>query len=322
MRIIATAIFSAILILTAIPIISRDYNLQLIELENVSRFSEDRIAFQHIELSDRQFAEMPNMDSSVATLLIIKDRKMYLMKDGYDNLNDINLQKSILEIEDKLVGDLSLNKISSKPNYIRITERRIEVLRKIDAKDGEDFVSRNFNKFYLNVRNTFLAKHISIFRELMIGRGESGLYVEKARLPRRLILGGGEEPFKFATRVYAKSDDEKIYFAEDADGDGITETFSVHLGDGFHWGYKSGPNIIFIFNNKQEDIKNLIGNLTKEALAGTPEEEQVLKSDMDQQFRKSMLSKSVQGKTWDDTENIQSWISEIIYESNLNKNKK
>ncbi len=322
MRLKAITFFTVIFILTAIPIISMEFNLQLIELENVSRYSEDRIAFQHIELTDKQFAEMPNMDSSVASLLIIKDRKMYLMKDGYDNLNDLKWQKSMLEIEDKVVGDLSLNKISSKPNYIRITERRIEILRKIDSLNGETFVAKNFEKFYLNVRNTFLEKHISIFRALMINRKESGLYVEKDRLSRNLYLGGGEQPFKFATRVYAKSDDEKIYFAEDADGDGVTETFSVHLGDGFHWGYKSGPNIVFIFNNKQDDIKNMIGNLTKEALAGTAEEEEVLKADMDQQFRKSMQSNSVQGKSWEDTENIKRWIADIIYESERDKLKK
>jgi len=320
MRPYAIALLTVILLIS-VPLVSRDAAFQLVELENVSRFTEDRIAYQQIELSDKQFARMPNMDSSVASLLIIKDKKMYLIKDGFDNLSEINIQKTLLEIEDKIVGDLSLNKISGKPNYVRVTERRVEVLKKIDMNGVDDFVARTFGKFYINLRNAFLEKHVAIFRQLLISKKESGLFVERVRLPRKLILGGGDEKFKFATYVIAKSDDEKIYFAEDADADGVTETFSVNLGDGFHWGFKSGPNIIFIYNNRQEDIKKIIGNLTNEAAQGTKEEEEIIKADMDFQFRQSMRGKSVQGKAWDDQENINRWIQDLIYESELDRKK-
>ena len=37
-----------------------------------------------------------------------------------------------------------------------------------------------------------------------------------------------------------------VYYAEDADGDGITETFTVESRDGFQWGFKSGPNVVCI----------------------------------------------------------------------------
>lgn len=316
-------ILSFILVLfISVPLMSREINFQLIDLQNVSRYTEDRIAYQHIELTDRQMKDNPNSDSSLATLLLIKDKKMYLIKDGYDNLNDMKLQRTLLEIEDKASGDLSLNKISGKPNYVRITERRIEMLKKIDLPGVEEFVSKNFGKFYLNVRNAFLEKHVSIFRQLVIGRKESNLVIERVRLPRRLILGGGDEKFRYATYVVAKADDEKIYFAEDADADGVTETFTVHIGDGFNWGFGSGPNLVFIYQNTQEDIKKIIGNLTTEALAGTKEEEDVIRADMDDQFRKSMHSKNTQGKAWDDTENIQNWIRELIYESDIDKKKK
>jgi hypothetical protein len=315
-------LFFILILFISVPLVSREIDFQLLDLQNVSRYTEDRIAFQHIELTDKQFERIPNMDSSVASLLMIKDKKMYLIKDGYDNLNEIQVQKNLLEIEDKIVGDLSLNKISGKPNYARITERRVELLKKIDMSGVEDFVGRNFGKFYLNVRNAFLEKHVSIFRQMLISRKESSLFVERVRLPRKLVLGGGDEKFRFATYVIAKTDDEKIYYAEDADADGVTETFAVHIGDGFHWGYKSGPNIIFIYNNKQEDIRKIIGNLANDASSGTKEEEEVIKADMDDQFRKSLHGRSAQGKAWDDTENVQRWLLDLIYESDIDKKKK
>lgn len=316
MRII-TIICTCLIAAATLPLFAREFNFQLIELENVSRYSEDRIAFQHIELPQPLFDKIPNTDNSIETLLIIRSKKMYLLKDGYDNLSDINLKRILVSIDDKdpKMIDKELHGITGKPNYVRITERRIELLKKIDINEGEDFVSRTFGKFYTNTRNAFLKKHIEIFRNLIIGRKEAGLFVERVRLPRKLVLGGSEEKFKFATYVTAKSEDEKIYFAADADGDNITETFWVRLGDGFNWGFESGPNIIFIYNNTKDDIKQLIGNLTKEAVFGTSEEENIITKDMESNFK---LSGS-QGKNWDDTENINLLIEKLIYESELKK---
>ena len=315
-------ILSIFILFISVPLASREIDYQLINIEKVSRYTEDRIAFQHIELDDKMMAKNPNTDSSVASLLMIKDKKMYLIKDGYDDLKDIPLKRTLLEIEDKQTGDLSLTPISGKPNHVRITERRIDVLKKTDLPGSEDFVARNFGKFYLNVRNAFLVKHISIFRQLIIGRKESNLIIERVRLPRKLVLGGGDEKFRYATYVMAKADDEKIYFAEDADADGVTETFTVHIGDGFHWGHNSGPNLVCIYKNKQEDIKKMIGKLAAEAFSGTGEEDAVVKADMDEQFRKSLRTKDTQGKAWDDTENIQIWLQTLMYESDIDKKKK
>jgi hypothetical protein len=113
----------------------------------------------------------------------------------------------------------------------------------------------------------------------MINRKESGLFVERTPLPKRAY---DEGPTKFKTIVTGKTIDEKIYYAEDADGDNITETFSVTIPDGFNWGYKSGANIVFIYKNKQENIKNIIGKLTTEAYSGTPEEESIIKNEFPQ----------------------------------------
>jgi hypothetical protein len=140
-------------------------------------------------------------------------------------------------MENRLIGDLWVNKIDNKPDYIRVTDRRVEVLKNI----SQEFVTNNFGEFYTSVRDRFLQKHVNIFKALMINRKESGLFVERTPLPKRAY---DEGPTKFRTVVTGKTIDEKIYYAEDADGDNITETFSVTIPDGFNWGYKSGANIV------------------------------------------------------------------------------
>jgi hypothetical protein len=77
----------------------------------------------------------------------------------------------------------------------------------------------------------------------------------------------------------AKTIDDTKYYCEDADGDGVTETFTVTRPDGFDWGYQSGPNIIFIYKNSEKDIETLIGKLAYESLYGSVEEERdIIKS--------------------------------------------
>jgi hypothetical protein len=249
---------------------SKDIPFQLIEIEQLSRYNEDRLAYQHTE------ADLgPIIDNSLSSLLIIKDSKIYLIKDGYDDGYIVQEQRQLLEMENRLIGDLWVNKIDNKPDYIRVTDRRVEVLKNI----SQEFVTNNFGEFYTSVRDRFLQKHVNIFKALMINRKESGLFVERTPLPKRAY---DEGPTKFRTVVTGKTIDEKIYYAEDADGDNITETFSVTIPDGFNWGYKSGANIVFIYKNKQENIKNIIGKLATEAYSGTPEEENIIKNEFPQ----------------------------------------
>ncbi len=244
---------------------SSDIPFRVLDIESISRYSEDRLVYQHIE-KDISYA----YDNSLSCLLIIKDRKMYLFKDGYDNTEEIKTQRLIIEMENRLISDLWVNKIDSKPDYVQITDRRVELMRNV----SQEFVDQNFGTFYTEIRSSFIKKHVDIFKSLMIDRRDSGLFVERKPLPKRLYDTG---PTKYSTTVTGKTIDEKIYSAEDADGDGITETFTVTIPDGFHWGYKSGPNIIFIYNNKQKDIEGLIGKLAHEAYYGTPEESENIK---------------------------------------------
>ncbi len=265
-------ISKSIILLSALIIIfqftevnSKNIPFKVIELEKVSRYDEDRMAYQHIEK-----VVSTKLDNSISCLLIVKDRKMYLFRDGHDNPSDVETQRLILEMENRLIPDLWKNKIDNKPDYIRVTDRRVEMLKNVN----QEFVTNNFGDFFGNIREKFIKKHVNIFKTLMINRRLSGLYIRRRPLPKKVYDTG---PTKYYTSVTAKSIDETIYFAEDADGDNITETFTVNLPDGFHWGFKSGANIIFIYNNSQENIKNLIGKLAFEAFFGTPEEEDFIK---------------------------------------------
>jgi hypothetical protein len=110
---------------------------------------------------------------------------------------------------------------------------------------------------------------------LIVNRREAEFSVERKHLPRKLSDG---DKVLYMTSVTARTPDgSTVYHAEDADGDGITETFTVNCNDGFLWGAKSGPNIVCIIRNTQRDVESIIGTLTNLAYSGTPEEEQIIK---------------------------------------------
>ncbi len=253
-----------LILFCATSVIAIDFNFKPIVIEDLSRYNEDRIAYQHVQ---KQID--PNLDNSFSALLIIKQRKIYLIQDGYDNPAIVANNRLRLEMETKIVGDLWENKINNKPDYVRITDRKIELLKNF----SEDFVAKNFGTFFINVRNALIKKHVEVFKKLMVDRKESGLIVTRTSLPLPAYLNAPETPTKYKTIVSGKTIDEKLYYAEDSDGDGITETFMVNSADGFNWGYKSGANIIFIYNNQDEEIKGMIGQLCNWAYFGTPEEE-------------------------------------------------
>lgn len=287
--------FGVFLILLFIQVgdASKQYDFGLIEIENIARYDEDRVAYQQIEIDYEDFTH--NMvDNSIATLMVIRDKKIYLFKDGYDSASDVIAQKRILEMENRLLPDLWLNKIDGKPDFIRITDRRVELLKQVKGiisyesagmtfentnKDAQkenkgDNLNDEFSGRYINIRNHFIKTHIDIFRSLFINRKEANLQVNRKPIRKSLAYSGHT---LFFTSVTGKTLDGKLYYAEDSDGDGITETVMVSIPDGFHWGYKSGPNILFIYKNKQKDISEYIKNLTTEAFYGTEEEQAMIK---------------------------------------------
>jgi hypothetical protein len=236
-----------------------------IDTSTLSRYTEERLAFQHIQLP-RSISSTE--DNSFASLMIVKGNDVILFRDGFDDAKKVALDAYIIEIRRELPRDLWVNKINAKPDFVRIADRRSEKLLNVT----EDYVDKNFGDLYRNVRNSFVNNHVRIFRELMRNRMDSDFNLQRKPISPPAFQEM-KELAKFSTVIKAKAINGTLYFAEDTDGDDITETFYVTLEDGFSWGYKSGPNIIFIFNNKEDDVKQLIGKLCYEAYYGTAEEE-------------------------------------------------
>lgn len=257
---------------------TKDLSYKDVTIDTVSRYDEDRIAYQQVEyVIDPE--EHQKQDTSLASLLIIKDKKMYLFKDGYDDPRMVEESRVIKEMENRLVqNDLWERAIDGKPDFLVITDRRTEVLKKVIVA-GNDNLAQRYTDFYARMRDSFIQKHVNIFKGLMINRKDSEMSVIRKPIPKTLNYDG---PTKYFICVTAKTKDGLVYYAEDADGDGVTETLTVELPDGFHWGYKSGPNIIFILKNKQENIRAMIGTLTKDAYEGTAEEEKIINKQFNQ----------------------------------------
>lgn len=238
-----------------------------LEPDKITRYNEDRIAYQRIENPEEQMK-----DNSVETLLIIKDNKTYFIVDGYDIVSDVQMKKLVMDAQNKYIenNDFWLNKINGKPDYVRIIYRRSDLLK----NTNEEFVTSNFGQFYKSVKDKFIKLHVDKFRILMKNRGESRLTVKKRLLSVRVNPENSNDIkqryFKSAT---AKAGDETVYYCEDADGDGITETFMATIDDGFDWGVGSGPNLLMIRGNTDKDIETMIGKLVNESENGTVEEE-------------------------------------------------
>lgn len=271
-KIIKYTVFVCVLLLLAQAqdLFSRDLSFSLIDIQKLTRYDEDRIAFQQFEKPFDTY-KGDEQDNSIALLMIIRDKKIYLFKDGYDNAEQVRLNKISYDRGNQFLPDLWQNKIDGNPDFVLLTDRRIE----LQKNTTQEWVSNNYKDFYINVRDKFLKKQVSIFLSLIINRKDSGVCVTRTLLQRRLAE---KETSKYAITVTARSTDgATVYYAEDADGDGITETFTVNCNDGFVWGYNSGPNLVFIKNNTQKDIEKFIGRITNLAYYGSPEEEQIIK---------------------------------------------
>ncbi len=250
-------------------LISGVFDFLPIDLEKISTYDNDRVVFQSVEKS----TDLAR-DNSFESLLIIKNRKMYLIVDGYDSPYLANIRKIKIAIQ-RIYGEnendlIWPNRINGKPDFIETTDRRVVLMK----NSNEEFVSTNFGAFYKSIRDKFIKEHVQKFRQLMKNREESSMYVDVKRLPRPLYLTNvmGYKD-KFSILAKAKAYDGTVYTCEDHDGDGVTETFTADGSDGFNWGYKSGPNLILIYKNTDKDIETLIGKLANEAVYGSVDEE-------------------------------------------------
>jgi hypothetical protein len=270
------AIISLIIIGLSVNLISKEEKYSLISPEKISDYKHDRIAYQRIEKPagilkyDLKKNFYPDIDNSVENLLIIRDRKIHFIADGYDPVKDVFRTKVIINAQNKYneSTDIWVNKINGKPDYVRMLYRRNDVM----SNSNEEFVTNNFGAFYKSVRDTFLKLHVEKYRRLLKHRTESMLTINKREASYTVNPDRSDDvKKKYSISAKAKSMDGIVYYCEDADDDGITETFSATLNDGFNWGIDSGPNIIFIYGNTDKDIEKIIGNLVKESVYGTEE---------------------------------------------------
>ncbi len=255
-------------------VISKENGYLILDPDKITRYNEDRIAYQRIENPEDQ-----DKDNSVENLIVIKENKSYFIVDGFDKISDVQLKKIIMDSQNKYIenNDFWMNKINGKPDYVRIIYRRSDLLK----NSTEEFVTSNFGTFYKSVRDRFIKLHVNKFRILMKNRGESRLTINKRLLRVKINPSDSTD----ITQIYfksasAKSCDETVYYCEDADGDGITETFMATLNDGFDWGVGSGPNILLIKGNTDKDIETLIGKLVNESENGSAEEEKKMFLDL------------------------------------------
>jgi hypothetical protein len=265
-----TCIFAISILFQAPSLYSKDLSFTYLDIKKVSSYDADRIVFQQFEKAPDEL-NPDARDNSVALMMIIQDRKIFFFQDGYDNPEQVYFTKINYSMGNQYVPDIWLNKIDSNPDYVMVTDRRIEIQR----SNVKEWVSSNYKDMYISVRDKFIKKHVAIFLSLIVNRKDTDMTVTRKLLSKKLYDTSGP---KYAINVSARTNDgSTVYYAEDADGDGVTETFTVHCGDGFQWGYKSGPNVICIENNTQKDIEQMIGRITNLAYYGSPEEEQIIK---------------------------------------------
>lgn len=264
-KILSTA--GILVLLCVFPVSSKEKDFLIIDPGKISRYTEDRVAYQRIERT-----VSPLVDNSIECLMVIKDMKVYYVADGFEIQSDVMNKRILLDGEYQYIAneDFWTDKINGKPDYVRILYRRNDLI----VNSNEEFVTTNFGNFYKTVRDKFIKQHADKFRNLLQNRGEAELIVNRKLLSISHPSNNPNDVRQiFAVSASARAADETIYYCEDADGDGITETFTVTRGDGFGWGIKSGPNIMFIYGNTDKDIETMIGKLANESVNGTVNEE-------------------------------------------------
>lgn len=112
------------------------------DIQNITDFRTDRLAFHFIQLVDKEGKTLsetnPNRDSSEATLLIIYKGQLTLLKDGYDDPNQIREKEK--EYLVKISNYVRLRELESE--YYKLPESE----RTVNSNRSQDVVSTSVNK--------------------------------------------------------------------------------------------------------------------------------------------------------------------------------
>ncbi|OQM27391.1 hypothetical protein FH597_17740 [Leptospira interrogans] len=112
------------------------------DIQNITDFRTDRLAFHFIQLVDKEGKTLsetnPNRDSSEATLLIIYKGQLTLLKDGYDDPNQIREKER--EYLVKISNYVRLRELESE--YYKLPESE----RTVHSNRSQDVGSTSVNK--------------------------------------------------------------------------------------------------------------------------------------------------------------------------------
>ena len=143
-------IFTISILFQAPALYSRDLSFTFIDIKKISSYDTDRIVYQQFEKTADKL-NPDKTDNSLAVLMIIKDKKIYLLEDGYDNPEQVYFNKLSFNQGNQFVPNIWTNLIDGKPDYVIVTERRVEVQRNSD----KDWVSKNYSEMYTGLRDRF-----------------------------------------------------------------------------------------------------------------------------------------------------------------------
>src|SRR4030042_5015147 len=132
-------VFGIALLFQVPALYSKDLGYTLVSIENLNRYDEDRVLYQQFESTLEKYASGAN-DNSIAALMVIKDKKVYLFEDGYDSPEQVKLNRDTLDRSSQILPDMWQNKIDSIPDFVLITDRRIELQR----NTAKEWVSSNY----------------------------------------------------------------------------------------------------------------------------------------------------------------------------------
>ena len=126
-------------------------------------------------------------------------------------------------------------------------------------------INPSIQQMYDTLKKQHIQKYAELFREVI----KNSIRVPISSETTRIVFdsescgapGEDSEKVVFGWRIRLFASDHTEYLVEDCNGDGITETFLAWTPDYFNWGDENIPNALIIYNNKDQDIKDLIGDL-------------------------------------------------------------
>jgi hypothetical protein len=133
------------------------------DLLNISSFDEDRVAFQYINQINKEGKPLnlsdSTKDTSLSSLVVIKSDQVYILKDGYDSLRDVDQRKREFRIK--------LDQFTKRKNFLKEYQdlQRDQARKETDPTYGDKRrleTSEQYRKLFLHYDDTYKAIHSKI----------------------------------------------------------------------------------------------------------------------------------------------------------------